>query len=199
MGDEADVVDLVRRAGGGDRAAWDALVDRYAPLVWGICRRHRLSAADAEDVFQSVWLRLVERLRDIREPAALPGWLGTTAGRECLRVAQARWRERAEEDLHLENEPRNQQQDPVEQGVLAAELQQAMRTAFGQLPRRCQQLLSLLMEDPPVSYARISERLGMPIGGIGPNRARCLDRLRGCAVLAAYFGPVRNYGEGSEA
>lgn len=198
MGDDTDVVDLVRRAGAGDRTAWDALVDRYAPLVWGICRRRRLSAADAEDVFQSVWLRLVERLRDLREPAALPGWLATTTSRECLRVTRAGWRERAEEDPDMDSQP-HRQQNPVEQGVLAAELQRAMRSAFGQLPRRCQQLLSLLMEDPPVSYARISDRLGMPIGGIGPSRARCLDRLRGCPVLAAYFGPVQNYGEGSGA
>ena len=195
MSDDADVVDLVRRAGAGDRTAWDALVDRYAPLVWGVCRRRRLSAADAEDVFQSVWLRLVESLPELREPAALPGWLATTTARECLRVMRAGWRERAEEDPGLDSRPPGQQ-DPVEQGVLAAELQRAMRSAFAQLPRPCQQLLALLMEDPPVSYARISERLAMPIGGIGPSRARCLHRLRGCAVLAAYVGPVRNYGEG---
>src|SRR6266498_4068380 len=182
--EDADVVDLVRLAGEGDRAAWDALVDRYASLVWSVCRRHRLIAADAEDVFQSVWLRLVERLRDLRNPAALPGWLATTTGRECLRVTRAGWREQAEEAFDLE---------------IQAQHRQAMRTAFAQLPMRCQQLLSLLMEDPPVSYARISERLGMPIGGIGPSRARCLDRLRGCPVLAAYFGPVLDYGEGSGA
>jgi RNA polymerase sigma factor (sigma-70 family) len=196
--EDADVVDLVRLAGEGDRAAWDALVDRYASLVWSVCRRHRLIAADPEDVFQSVWLRLVERLRDLRNPAALPGWLATTTGRECLRVTRAGWREQAEEAFDLEIQAQHRQ-DPVEQGLLAEELRKAMRTAFAQLPRRCQQLLSLLMEDPPVSYARISERLGMPIGGIGPSRARCLDRLRGCPVLAAYFGPVRDYGEGSGA
>ena len=80
------VSDLVARAKDGDRQAWDALVERYAPLIWSICRRHRLGRADADDVGQSVWLRLVDQLDRVRDPAALPGWLATTARRECLRV-----------------------------------------------------------------------------------------------------------------
>jgi RNA polymerase sigma factor (sigma-70 family) len=185
--DGVDVVDLVRRAGEGDAAAWEELVERYASLVWGVCRRRRMSAADAEDVFQSVWLRLVERLRDLRDPAALPGWLATTTSRECLRVAQAGWRERAEGGGL---EPAGPDDDPVEQSMLTGELRAAMRVAFGQLPARCQRLLSLLMEDPPVSYAQISQVLDMPIGAVGPTRARCLNRLRGCPALAGYVrGP----------
>ena len=193
MEDGADVVDLVRRAGGGDRAAWESLVERYASLVWGVCRRRRMSAADAEDVFQSVWLRLVERLPDLRDPAALPGWLVTTTSRECLRVAQAGWRERADDDMEP-HAPAAGRDDPVEHGLLAGELQMTMRAAFAQLPVRCQRLLSLLMEDPPVTYARISETLGMTVGAIGPNRARCLNRLRGCPALAAYLGAVGERG-----
>ena len=83
------VTDLVARAKDGDRQAWDALVERYAPLIWSICRRHRLGRADADDVGQSVWLRLVDQLDRVRDPAALPGWLATTARRECLRVLGA--------------------------------------------------------------------------------------------------------------
>jgi len=188
VGDGADVVDLVRRAGGGDREAWEALVDRYAPLVWGVCSRRRLAAADAEDVFQSVWLRLVERLGDLCDPEALPGWLATTASRECLRVLQAGRRERAhaELELHLQDSS----DDSVEHGVLTSELQAAIRAAFAELPERCQRLLSLLMKDPPVSYALISRTIGMPIGAIGPNRARCLTRLRCCPALAPFLGAV---------
>src|SRR5262245_23098980 len=80
------VSDLVARAKDGDRQAWDALIERYAPLIWSICRRHRLGRDDADDVGQSVWLRLVDQLDRVRDPAALPGWLATTARRECLRV-----------------------------------------------------------------------------------------------------------------
>jgi hypothetical protein len=81
--DDSVVIDLVARARGGDKQAWDALVERYAPLIWSICRRYRLGRADADDVAQSVWLRLVDQLDKIREPAALPGWLAATARRSA--------------------------------------------------------------------------------------------------------------------
>ena len=80
------VIDLVTRARDGDKQAWDALVERYAPLFWSICRRYGLGGADADDVGQSVWLRLLEQLDKIRDPAALPGWLATTTRRECGRM-----------------------------------------------------------------------------------------------------------------
>ena len=78
--------DLVTRARAGDQASWNALVDRFLPLVNGVIRRFRLSSADADDVNQTVWLRLVEHLGDLREPRALPGWLVTTTRNEALRV-----------------------------------------------------------------------------------------------------------------
>ena len=89
MRDDPKVVALVNRASGGDQAAWNEIVDRYAPLVWTICTRYRLSNHDREDVGQNVWLLLVEQLGKLREPAALPGWLATTTHRECLRVVTA--------------------------------------------------------------------------------------------------------------
>ena len=84
------VNDLVTRAGNGDKQAWDTLVERYAPLIWSICRRHRLSSADADDVGQRVWLQFVSQLERIRDPAALPGWLATTTQRECARSGAPR-------------------------------------------------------------------------------------------------------------
>ena len=84
--DDPSVAALVTRATAGDPVAWDEIVERYAPLVWSICRRFQLSARDAEDVAQSVWLLLIEHLGRLRDPAALPGWLATTTRRECLRV-----------------------------------------------------------------------------------------------------------------
>ena len=84
--------DLVTRARAGDQASWNALVDRFLPLVNGVIRRFRLSSADADDVNQTVWLRLVEHLGDLREPRALPGWLVTTTRNEALRVIRLRGR-----------------------------------------------------------------------------------------------------------
>ena len=84
--DDLEVPSLLARTRNGEEQAWDALVDRYAPLIWSICRRYRLADADAKDVSQSVWLHLVDHLGRIRDPAALPGWLATTTRRECGRV-----------------------------------------------------------------------------------------------------------------
>ena len=72
MSTDQPVTDLVTRARNGDKQAWDTLVERYAPLIWSICRRHRLERADADDVGQSVWLLLVDHLDNLRDPAALP-------------------------------------------------------------------------------------------------------------------------------
>ena len=83
MRDDPVVTDLVTRARNGEKQAWDALVERYAPLIWSICRRHRLGGADADDVGQSVWLQLVDQLDKFRDPAALPGWLATTTRRDA--------------------------------------------------------------------------------------------------------------------
>ena len=99
MADYLPVTDLVTRAKNGDQQAWDALVERYAPLVWSICRRYRLERADAEDVCQAVWFTLVARLDHLRDPAALPGWLATTTRRECGRVLHATGRRRAGEQV----------------------------------------------------------------------------------------------------
>ena len=97
MGDELLVTDLVARARNGDKQAWDALVERYAPLVWSICRRHRLGGAEASDVGRTVWLRLVDELATVHDQATLPGWLATATLRECGRVLRAAGRQQAAE------------------------------------------------------------------------------------------------------
>ena len=182
---DPSVTDLVTRARKGDKQAWDALVERYAPLVWSICRRYRLGSADASDAGQNVWLRLVEQLDKIRDPAALPGWLATTTRRECCRtLREARRRQVAGHVLDVENIP-----DPrsgiAEDELLLAEYQAALREAFDHLPPSCQQLITLLMADPPVPYTEISARLGIAVGSIGPTRGRCLDKLRSYPAIAA--------------
>jgi RNA polymerase sigma factor (sigma-70 family) len=182
------VTTLVIRARDGDRDAWDQLVERFAPLVWSICRRYRLSLADAEDVNQTVWLVLVEQLGNLRVPAALPGWLATTTHREALRVQRAaRKYESLGSDADIET-----MADPyaalIEQEILAAERKAALRAAFAELPARCQRLLSMLMADPPPSYAEISQSIPIPMGSIGPQRSRCLSRLRRSPVLTALRG-----------
>ena len=178
------VAALVVRAGNGDELAWDALVGRYAPLIWSLCRRYRLDADDAGDVGQNVWLQLVNQLGKIRDPAALPGWLATTTRRECQRVLnKAQAPHAALQALDADNIPDDQAS--MLEHVLAAERHAALREASAHLPPCCQQLIALLIKDPPVPYAEISARLGIPVGSIGPKRSRCLDKLRRDPSLTA--------------
>jgi RNA polymerase sigma factor (sigma-70 family) len=185
MYDNPVVADLVTRARDGDKQAWDAIVERYAPLIWSICRRYRVRGADADDVAQSVWLHLVERLDRIRNPEALPGWLATTTRRECLRVPRAaRVPRDAGYVLDAETVP-DPRAGTVDQHLLEDERHAALREAFAQLPPASQQLIGMLIADPPVPYAEISARLGIPVGSIGPMRSRCLDKLRRYPAIAA--------------
>jgi len=183
MRDDPSVVALVVRAAEGDQGAWDEIVELYIPLVWSICARFRLSDHDSEDVGQNVWLLLVEQIGKLREPAALPGWLATTTHRECLRVVTAarkseRLATRVDEGQFVDGAV-------IDEEILLAERNACLRAAFAELPPRCQQLLGMLISDPPHSYAEISVMLNMPPGSIGPQRARCLDRLRRSACLIA--------------
>ena len=186
MRDDPVVTDLVIRASGGDRQAWDALVERYAPLIWSICLQYQLPDAHAQNIGQAVWLHLVEHLDSLRGPAAVPGWLATTTRRECHRVL------RATRTLPADGrEPQNVADDqtaPSQHELLAAERDAALREAFARLPPAGQRLLAMLISDPPVPYAEISAKLGIPVGSIGPSRRRYLDRLRRDPAIARLSG-----------
>jgi len=183
MSDDTSVTDLVTSARSGDKQAWDALVKRYAPLIWSICRQYRLDDSGIEDVGQAVWLRLVEHLADLRDPAALPGWLATTTRRECCRVQRATCRLPAGGRV-LGDMPAAQTKT-AEHELLVTERHAALREALARLPLSGQRLLSMLSADPPLPYTEISARLGVPVGSIGPTRRRCLDKLRRDPAIAA--------------
>jgi RNA polymerase sigma factor (sigma-70 family) len=185
MRDDPTVTDLVTRARSGDKHAWDEIVERYAPLIWSICRQYRLDDADSEDVGQMVWMHLVNRLDSLRDPAALPGWLATTTQRECSRARRAAARLPLPSGAYIDE---GIMADPkavlAEEEVLLAERHAALYEAFSDLPPGCRQLVALLIADPPVPYAEISARLGIKIGSIGPSRSRCLDKLRRHPAIA---------------
>ena len=135
-----------------------------------------------------MWLRLVEQLAALRDPAALPGWLATTTQRGCLRVLRGAQRRQAYEWQLPTDIADGGKSTAVDQGVLAAERNAVLRDAFAWLPERCRRLLALLIQDPPVAYAEISSALAVPVGSIGPSRARCLGILRRYPPLAALIG-----------
>ena len=178
---------LVLAATDGDQDAWNALVDRYAPTVWAIARAYRLNAVDAADVSQTTWLRLVEHLDSIQQPDRVGAWLATTARRESLRLLRLGARQTPtghDMDLLVDGTPSS----PPDHKVLAEERDRIVSGLVAQLPTRPRLLLRLLSAESPLSYAEISEALGMPIGSIGPTRARALEQLRRVAVKAGY-GP----------
>jgi RNA polymerase sigma factor (sigma-70 family) len=173
---------MVAAARLGDERAWRQLVSRFTPLVLSVIHRYGLSRADAADVNQTLWLRLVEHLDQIRAPAALPMWITQTTRHECLRVVRTSRRVQLVDTITLIDET------APDEALLAAERHRALREGFAQLPERCRELLALLIVDPPVSYEEIGRQLAIPVGSIGPTRARCLRKLRNCAAVAAVTG-----------
>jgi RNA polymerase sigma factor (sigma-70 family) len=179
---ESDVADLhitrlVKRAVAGDTRAWEGLIDKYGRLIWSITREFRLAESDAADVFQTTWMRLVEHVDRLDHPDRVGSWLAATARNECLRCLASHKRlVLASEDVVLDGPAAHEPE--IDEALLADERAQILREAMTHLPRRWQQLLELLMADPPMSYAEISDELGLPVGSIGPTRGRCLARLR---------------------
>lgn len=166
---------LLARAAQGDQRAWDALVAEHSRLLWAVARSFRLDAADANDVVQTTWLRLVEHLDRIEDPRRLVGWLVTTARREAMRVLRRSGRERpAGEDFTLD---RADDGPPVDAALLLDERDRALWQAYEQLGEKCQQLLRVAVTHP-AAYEEISASLGMPVGSIGPTRRRCLTQLK---------------------
>jgi RNA polymerase sigma factor (sigma-70 family) len=176
-GREHDDEALVEAARNGDQAAWDALVASHGNRVWAVARAHRLGSADAEDVFQVTFLRLVTHIDTIREPGRVGAWLATTARHECLRVLRRSGRAVPSDDDRVLDSA-DPLLPPLETSLLEGERQAALHVALGRLSERCQRLLRVLMADPEPSYEEVGRALEMPIGSIGPTRGRCLKRLR---------------------
>ena len=183
---DADTDDLVARVRAGDQAAWVALTERFTNLLWSVARGMHMSSEDAADAVQTTWLRLVERLDDIREPAKVGSWLATAVRRECLAIIRRRrtvglpdgWDAAAEST------------DPLDAGLLRDERDAELWRAMHNLPARCGNLLRVLITDPPPSYADVAEVLGIPVGSIGPTRRRCLELLRGLLGSGGHAGAV---------
>jgi RNA polymerase sigma factor (sigma-70 family) len=170
--------DMVAQARDGDEQAWNDLVARYLGMVHAICRGYHLTGDDAADVNQVVWLRLVEHLVRIRNADAVGGWIAATTRNECLRVLRASGRTVLVGDGAELDQVDGHDDGGIDTGLLVYERDRLLSSAFGCLDDRCQQLLRLLMTEPRPSYDEIAAALDMPVGSIGPTRARCLEHLR---------------------
>lgn len=175
---------LVKAAAAGDEMAWRALVEEFSSLVWAITRGFRLSPSDSGDVYQTVWLRLAEHLGRIQNPDQLGAWLATTARRESLRLVRSRARSVPMDDAALSDLMRADDASPeqavleAEQARLESERAKQLWRAFSELSARCQQLLRVLMAKHRPSYTEAAAALDVPVGSVGPTRARCLQQLR---------------------
>ncbi len=164
--------ELVQACLRGEQAAWNTLIERYGRLVYSIPRKLGFGPTEADDVFQTVFGIVFRRLQALRDDTRLSAWLIRTTYRECWRMKRGRGADRALDDSY------SAEGVPAEEVVLREERQQIVRQALTQIDARCRELLSaLFLEAEPGSYDAISARLGMPVGSIGPTRARCFKKL----------------------
>jgi RNA polymerase sigma factor (sigma-70 family) len=165
----------VSAAAAGDQGAWNGLVQEFGAMIWAVARSRRLCEADAADVSQATWLRLLEHVGELTEPARVGAWLATTARRECLRILRQHGRRVPyDDDIH---EPEATDMPPGH-SILLDERHDALRGSFSRLRGSDQALLRLLITDPRPPYEEIAAALDIPIGSIGPTRQRALERLR---------------------
>lgn len=163
--------DLIEQCLRGDESAWATLVERYGRLVYAMPRRFGLDAETADDVFQEVFVVLLRQLPGLRNRSALPKWLMQTA----LHVTRRTLRRR---QLSLSPELEQVLQAPPTQDDLGRwERDEDLHRALGRLSASCRDLLLALYGPGQMEYRQVAEHLAMPIGSIGPTRARCLRKL----------------------
>jgi RNA polymerase sigma factor (sigma-70 family) len=192
-----DIEDLVSGAREGDQGCWSELVARHQPIIDASCRRYRLSREDAADVSQTVWLQLTCHLDSIREPRALPGWIKVTAERESFRLIKIARRTTSLEPIVCFYEGQSNPSelrfsttvDEVDTELLRTEEQVAVREGLAALKPNQRDLLLMLAAEPAVPYAQISAELGLPVGSIGPTRARCLRKLEATPSVQSLLDP----------
>lgn len=181
---QRDDSELIAACLEGDSAAWEALITRYRRLIYSIPIKARLSVDDAADIFQSVSLKLYEKLQTLRDHQKISSWLITTTTRECWRVIA---RNRREGTLAVSDEPNSLDalSEIPASGPLADEQRQALqqqhilRQAVESLPDRCRELITMLYyQKDELSYSDIARRMNMPVSSVGPTRARCLEKLK---------------------
>jgi RNA polymerase sigma factor (sigma-70 family) len=177
-----ETTELLAEAASGRQDAWSEVYRRYSNLVFWVARRVGLDEADAADVCQTTFLRLLDHVDRIADPERVGAWLATTARRESVRVQQ---RHRRQHGADLGPEEMDPRAEPPDARILADERADALHRAVTRLPGRSRQLVGLLLDDREPSYVEIAERLSMPIGSIGPTRLRMLRTIRSMPEVAA--------------
>lgn len=184
-----DLDALLLRCQKGDARAWANLVERFQSHVYSVAKRSGLNDEDAADVFQAAFIALYRSLDRLESGRALPKWLATTAGREALRLRRSRHASTVELDapeLGLDEQLASDEREVHEMTETALDSFH-VRSALRDMASPCRKLLEALYEENQPSYQEVAERLGIPVGSIGPKRARCLERLRKILVSEGFF------------
>jgi RNA polymerase sigma factor (sigma-70 family) len=172
-----DDTGLVKECLAGNEEAWALLIDKYKALIYSIPVKYGLPPHEAADVFQSTCIELLTRLRELREPKALPKWLMQVAHHQCHRVKlQAQRLVSRDADPEL---PEPETPAIAESLVQQTQEEQMLRDAMSSLTPQCRRLVELLFfETPPRPYADVAAELGLALGSIGFTRQKCIERLR---------------------
>ena len=177
--------DLIGAALDGQGAAWRELLSRYEGLIFALASRIGLSRPDAEDVFQNVSVKLYQHLSDLKSGHSLKAWLISVTRREAALLFRNKAPRLFTEEERIQGLPEllppafGDQSPAPDEEIIAWERQSAVRQAFSSLPDKCRRLIKLLYgSDPPPTYAEVAASLGMPVGSVGPGRARCLEQIR---------------------
>jgi RNA polymerase sigma factor (sigma-70 family) len=171
---EDDNATLLARMAEGDQLAWRRLIEKHERLVWSVAASFRLQAMDIQDVTQTTWLRLIQHGHTIHDPERLAGWLAVTATRESLAVLRRTSRQR----LVAADEEQADGMVDVAGSAEDHDVASQVWAAVAELPPRQHSLVVALFRDEIRSYTDVAEKCSMPIGSIGPTRARALSRLR---------------------
>jgi RNA polymerase sigma factor (sigma-70 family) len=189
--------ELLGAASAGEENAWEQIIARYQSLINAIARRHRLEPSDAHDVSQYVWMQLVDHIDKLRDPRALRGWISVTTTHRCYEILRAYKRSVSVDPLALgrfdfvaamAKQIQNESYREIDDDLLRAEQRRAIRQGLTELTPTQQQLLLLLVADPPISYDEISRRMNIPVGSIGPTRARLLRKLERTTAVQVLLG-----------
>jgi RNA polymerase sigma factor (sigma-70 family) len=188
IGEYLEEAELFNRIRQGDQVAWGELVARCSPMLWRVARSFRFDEAACADIVQATWLALAERGCTVREPRAVRAWLARTAHFACLHEVRRRRRLVPRDDA-AQAEVIDLRAGP-DQSAIESDRDARLWRAIGRLADRDRLLLSLLTAEPAISYLEIATVMGMPVGSIGPTRARCLIRLRRELEREGVCGPA---------
>lgn len=164
-----------------DERAWRRVMARHGKLAMLAARRLRLGPEDQDEVYQEAWIAAYRAIASLKDPTRFGSWFYRIAYRRALDLISKRRPEapapELPEDGGIDDFPAD---DPaVDELLVRDEESRRIRELVDGLDVRCRTLLTaLFLADPRPSYEEICAECGIPVGSIGPTRARCLRKLQ---------------------